>query len=140
MPDPKLPILAIDFDGVVHKYSDGWRKGEIYDTITPGFFDWALEAQKHFTLIIHSSRASTEFGKSQIRQWLDLQLQDWENAGGKRPIKIEITSAKPPAFLTIDDRCVRFDGHWDSPTLHPEALKQFKPWMTKMAKLPEPAT
>ena len=37
---------------------------------------------------------------------------------------LQFPEHKPPAFLTIDDRVLRFDGSW--PTI--ETITDFKPW------------
>ena len=123
------PTLAIDFDGVIHGYRDGWRQGQIYDDPVPGFFDWAAEAQEHFTLVIHSSRAANLFGVDQITSWLHQHHALWQAAKEGRPsIAIRVADEKPPAWLTIDDRCLRFDGNWADPALDPDAILAFKPW------------
>ena len=125
----RLPILSLDFDGVIHDYGKGWQNGRIYGNATTGFFEWAAEAAKKFTLVIHSSRAHTKEGADAIDQWL---LEQAEKAGlnGQALIELFIIQAeKPPALLTIDDRCVRFDGDWSDPKLDPETLREFKPWM-----------
>lgn len=130
----RKPTIALDFDGVVHAYSRGWQDGKVYDTVTPGFFIWAIEAAKHFRLVIHSSRANNEFGQDQIREWL--KTQALHSAGvlkGEIP-PIEISATKPPAWITIDDRCVRFNGDWFDPALLPEALLAFRPWMQREDK------
>jgi hypothetical protein len=46
----------------------------------------------------------------------------------RRMPHIKFTATKPPAWLTIDDRCVRFDGDWSDPALSVEGIKAFKPW------------
>jgi hypothetical protein len=128
MPADRKPILAIDFDGVIHRYRRGWQDGRIYDPVTAGFFEWAIQADKLFTLVIHSSRAKDQM--AEMRDWLGVQWENWlrkTDYDGEMPT-FEITAVKPPAWLTIDDRCVRFDGHWNEAELRPELLQMYKPW------------
>jgi len=120
------PILCVDFDGVIHDYKHGWRDGSIYGHVTPGFFAWAEQAALQFDLVIHSSRAKTAEGAQAILSWLVVEAEAFGNpalAG-----MFEVSAVKPPAFLTIDDRCVRFDGDWSAYELLPAELRSFKPW------------
>jgi hypothetical protein len=129
------PILCIDFDGVVHSYDRGWQDGSIYGEVTSGFFEWAEQAAQHFQLVIYSSRSKTEEGVTAMQLWLVEQRRKWRAAGGmhkiKEPLEFEFAHEKPPSFLTIDDRAIRFKGRWDDPELDPEALRSFKPWMNR---------
>lgn len=121
------PTLCIDFDGVIHSYDKGWQNGEIYGTVVPGFFDWALKAQEVFKLVIYSSRSKTDEGRLAMGKWLAEQMRKWEG----EPIELTMAAEKPAAFLTIDDRCVQFSGDWLSSELDPDVLREFKPWMTR---------
>lgn len=115
--------LCIDFDGVIHSYEHGWKDGSIYGHIVPGFEDWAHEVAKEFDLVIYSSRSKTPSGRSAMKRWLH---SHWKGP----PIpKFEYASTKPPAWLTIDDRCIRFQGRWEWIRL--EVLKEFRPWNDK---------
>ena len=59
------PTIAIDFDGVIHKYSKGWNGGVIDDPV-PGAFEFIDNLFKSgFNVFIHSTRKS-----SQIRNWM----------------------------------------------------------------------
>lgn len=118
-----LPILCVDFDGVIHSYEHGWQGGKIYGTVTDGFFDWLKEAQKFFRVVIYSSRSKDPGGIVDMKRWLA------HHNGGVVPHDLEFAAEKPPAFLTIDDRCVRFDGSWSG--LDPNKLREFKPWMMR---------
>lgn len=125
----QLPILALDFDGVIHDYKHGWREGKLYGHVTPGFFAWAAEAARYFTLVIHTSRAKDEEGVKKIMSWLAYEA---EAAGDINAAALfDIQAEKPPALITIDDRCIRFEGDWSDPALDPSALRAFKPWMMK---------
>jgi hypothetical protein len=126
MPDFK-PTICIDFDGVIHRYSRGWQGGEIYDGMTDGFVAWALRAKEHFTLVIYSSRSSSMPGRLAMQEWLLRQI------GGSGLMLDDFVFAheKPAAWLTIDDRCIRFEGRWD--WLRPEVLLDFKPWYAPKA-------
>lgn len=129
------PTLCVDFDGVIHSYEKGWQNGVIYGTVTPGFFEWAEQASKHFELVIYSSRSKTEAGVMAMGQWLVEQRKAWRAAGGKTesddPLAFDFATQKPAAWLTIDDRAICFRGSWDDPALRPEAMRAFKPWMQK---------
>jgi hypothetical protein len=127
------PTLCIDFDGVIHSYEKGWQNGVIYGDVTPGFFEWAEQAAQHFDLVVYSSRSKTEDGINAMMAWLYEQRKKWRAAGGmheiEAPLSFKFANEKPAAFLTIDDRAVRFEGNWAS--LDPLALRAFKPWNAK---------
>ena len=136
----RKPILCLDFDGVIHGYHDGWKDGTIYGEVTPGFFEWALEAQKHFALVVYSSRSKTDEGRDAMRKWLTekklirtgLYVHDANEP--QRPegyLRLELAYHKPPAFLTIDDRGLTFTGSWDD--FSPEKLLAFIPWNKREA-------
>jgi hypothetical protein len=126
------PTLCVDFDGVIHSYERGWQNGEIYGTVTRGFFEWVERVRHDFELVIYSSRSKDEAGIIAMTLWLHEQRNAWIKAGGQRhptePLTFNFADKKPAAWLTIDDRCVRFDGSWDNPLLESEALRRFKPW------------
>lgn len=130
---PGLPILCVDFDGVIHDYKHGWRNGEIYGALTEGFVDWLLLAQTHFRVVIYSSRSSVPAGVEAMKTWLARQN------GGVMPPGLEFAHEKPPAMLTIDDRCIRFDGSWLDPQLNPERMRKFVPWMLQPEEKPDAA-
>jgi hypothetical protein len=125
---PYKPILCLDFDGVIHRYSKGWQDGSIYDDVTEGFFDWAEKAKEYFKLVIYSSRSKTDEGVMQMSLWLQKQRSAWANKSGVTTItEFEFAHEKPPAFLTIDDRALCFSGTWA--IFDPQILRGFKPWM-----------
>ena len=113
------PVLCLDFDGVIHRYSRGWQDGALYDPPTEGFRQWAEQAAEHFRLVIYSaSRSNNAGGVSAMKAWLAAhRLAD---------LPLEFAHAKPAAFLTIDDRAVCFTGDWSQ--FDPATLRRFKPW------------
>lgn len=119
-----LPILCVDFDGVIHDYRDGWQGGRIYGNVTDGFFAWLEQAQRLFRVVVYSSRSKDEDGVKAMKSWLAQQN------GGILPDGLEFANEKPPAFLTIDDRALTFNGSWGE--FEPGKLRDFRPWM--MAK------
>lgn len=127
----RKPTICLDFDGCIHRYRHGWREGTIYDEVVEGFFEWAFEAQESFKLTIYSSRSQDDNGIRQMREWLRIQTAHWRShhessVYAKTPLYIDFASHKPAAFLTIDDRALRFDGDWS--VFKPEELLQFKSW------------
>lgn len=123
------PIICIDFDGVIHSYEHGWRNGEIYGTVTKGFFEWAQEMAKHFTLVIYSSRSKDIDDRGNMYRWFRDRWNEWMRASQNVTLHIDdftFAHEKPSAFITIDDRCICFDGDWSKITA--ESIFNFKPW------------
>lgn len=94
-------VIAIDFDGVIHKYSKRWFNGSIYDEPVEG----AVEAIKELTdlgysIIIHTTRQPTR------------EMMDWiHKYFGELPVKV--IGTKPKAICYIDDRAIRFTNWKD---------------------------
>jgi len=109
------PILCLDFDGVLHLYSEGWLGlTAIYDPSTPGALEFVREAQEHFEVVIYSTRARTLAGRRAIRVWLFRHGFP----------ELEVTFEKPHALVTLDDRAIQFTGTFPDP----QTLLDFKPW------------
>jgi len=115
----KKPILCLDFDGVIHSYTTQWLGATVIpDPPVPGAFEFIAYASPLFDVQIYSSRSKEQGGIDAMYQWMI------EYAG---PAKlVTFCHEKPPAFLTIDDRAICFDGDWSK--LDPEELLKFKPW------------
>lgn len=132
------PTICIDFDGVIHSYDKGWQDGTIYGSVVPGFFEWMERVRDQFKLVIYSSRSKDDTGVIAMAAWLHAQRNAWIKAGGTRdpttPLEIEFTHEKPAAWLTIDDRAIRFTGDWSAPELQADAMRSFKPWNVEQKK------
>lgn len=126
------PTICIDFDGVIHSYEHGWRNGEIYGTVTPGFWEWAARMKDRFTLVIYSSRSKDIDMRGAMWRWMQDQWKIWADDQDENPIAMisftdfQFAHEKPSAFITIDDRCICFDGDWSKITA--ESVFNFKPW------------
>lgn len=113
--------VAFDFDGVIHKYREGWKDGSIYDEPNRDI----VELMKYLCswgapCVIMSTR-----DPEQIKEWWDKQDFGIE-AEVLKPKKgtvfdpdeifytsttvIGITNMKIPAQLYIDDRAYRYEG------------------------------
>ena len=123
-----MRTIAIDFDGVIHKYSKGWADGSIYDDPISGAFEFIREAMKTHTIFVFSSRSPW-----QIKRWINNYLitHDPEFDTGfsvygfeaevipfwkkfwDKPNRLGITRRKLPAEMYIDDRAIRFSGSFE---------------------------
>jgi hypothetical protein len=118
------PILCLDFDGVIHSYSSGWKGADVIpDPPVLGAIEFIARALERFSIAIYSSRSGQPGGIYAMRKWL---RKHWLEMGlpGDRETEIEWPTEKPAAFITIDDRALTFDGTW--PDL--DTLLAFKPW------------
>lgn len=122
------PVLCVDFDGVIHSYSSGWKGADVVsDDAVPGAMQWLRSALERFTVCIYSSRTSQPGGITAMRQaigrWsVDQRSSDHEDLSWLG--ELQFPEQKPAAFLTLDDRAVCFTGTWPSV----DDLAAFKPW------------
>lgn len=107
--------IAVDFDGPIHSFHDGWRDGEIYGYPVPGCKE-ALKRLKNngFEIAVHTARIVDFNGDlnegrlNALKIWLD-----------ENEIPYDFIEPKIPAILYIDDRAVNCnpvfheDMNWD---------------------------
>lgn len=148
---PHKKILCLDFDGVLHSYTSGWKGARnIPDPPVPGAIVFLLDAMEHFDVCVLSSRSHQWGGRRAMKRWLMKHIADHiaNDIAHKRWLarcdaittnrllkegerqakyivrKIGFPRYKPPAHVTIDDRAVTFNGMWPVP----RALLMFQPW------------
>lgn len=114
------PIVAFDFDGVIHSYVSGWKGLEnCPDPVVEGIGDVIENLRKDgFKVVVHSSRCKLRPGIMAVKNYLE-----------KNNIVVDdVVSEKPSSVVNIDDRAICFDGTTDKLV---EQIKKFKPWMKK---------
>lgn len=125
----RKPILCVDFDGVVHSYTSGWKGAEnIPDAPVPGALEFLQDSLHHFRVMIFSSRSNTFTGRHAMQMWLEryASMSSWSHEWW---LEIEWPEYKPSAFLTIDDRAITFTGRWPSMG----EMTSFQPWWQKVS-------
>lgn len=132
------PILCVDFDGVIHSYTSGWKGATVIpDPPVKGALRWLWKATEWWNVQIYSSRSKDPEARRAMGRWMleHSRLEFGEghpmcmadDDGDIGPVyPIGFAYEKPSAFLTIDDRAVCFEGDWNE--LDAYDLTQFKPW------------
>ena len=93
--------IALDFDGVLHSYANGWTGPVPKDPPIEGSLKFVADLfELGYNVVVFSCRAETKRGKDGITNWLQ------EN---HFPL-MDISHEKPQAILYIDDHGFRFDG------------------------------
>lgn len=126
----KLPILCLDFDGVIHSYNSGWQGAHIItDPMVPGTELFLRDAVKKFDVAIFSSRSHQDGGLYAMRSYIQTKLRLFFSREMADFIfsRLDFPFVKPPAFVTLDDRALQFTGVW--PDVN--ELLTFKPWNKK---------
>ena len=129
----KKLILLVDFDGCIHSYTSPWvNEFTIPDPPVPGALKWLWKATEWFDVHIYSSRSKSEAGRDAMKAWMlqhsaaEFDPEHPMRGEDGREYPITFSHEKPPAFLTIDDRAIPFEGDWSE--IEPADLLNFKPW------------
>lgn len=130
-------LLCLDFDGVLHSYTSGWQgAGVVRDPPVPGAMQFlgAVFEDQRFNVAIYSSRSKNLLGRYAMKRWLSLNLllafgnraspRSWDLLADDIYDWVQWPWFKPAAFVTLDDRAMRFRGSW--PAL--ATLDTFEPY------------
>ena len=100
----RMKTVCLDFDGVIHSYTSGWKGLTVIPDPPIHRVDQAIaRLRKNYRVVVHSSRCCSEEGIQAIVEWLD-----------KNSIEVdEVCEHKPPASIYVDDRAIAFTGDWD---------------------------
>jgi hypothetical protein len=140
--EDRLPILAVDFDGVLHSYGSGWLGADrIPDPPTPGAMRFLAGAVDCFDTVVVSSRLTPSEFERAVNYPALLAMQDWlfrhltaelgDEEGRAVLGKLRFLATRPPAHVTLDDRAITFCGTFPDP----KTLRWFEPW-TKRERPP----
>lgn len=124
------PILCLDFDGVIHSYTSGWKGADVIsDPMVERTEEFLKEAVEKFEVHIFSSRSHQTGGIEAMKEYIHYGLiEKYRKVEADCIIYLlKFPLEKPPAFLTIDDRAIQFTGVW--PDIN--ELLTFKPWNKK---------
>ncbi|MFA5238346.1 MAG: hypothetical protein WC476_01385 [Phycisphaerae bacterium] len=98
--------ICLDFDGVIHKYSQGWQGGNLYDEPIDGAIESICElCQAGYKLVILTARCEKH---NEILDWFKDEAAKRGLCNCRKVNCPEVTNIKPPARVYIDDRGIRF--------------------------------
>lgn len=109
--------VAVDFDGVVHRYSRGWLDGTIYDKPVSGAKISLGALMERYAVYIHTSR-----DPQTVAEWIYYEMGIPTQVSMKVPPDSEplefwneqgillVTNRKLPAIAYIDDRAIFFEN------------------------------
>lgn len=101
--------LMIDFDGVIHKYTE-WNNGKLNEETIPGTKEAIDILKNKYEIVIFTARASEVNNSPEKTKMLLVDLKRWLD---EHDIYYDqITAEKLGAVAYIDDRAIRFNGDW----------------------------
>lgn len=107
-------VLAIDFDGVIHRSSKGFHDGTIYDDPIEGSIESLIQlSEMGFELIIYTCKANPERPLIDGKNGIDL-IWDWLDKHGLKKVISNVVWGKPWALIYIDDKGYKFENWKDT--------------------------
>lgn len=111
-------VIAIDFDGVIHSFEDGFGDGTIYGTLVEGAKEAIIELSKKYKIVIYTAKAKKDRPLINGKTGIEL-VQEWLDKNNLGSYIYEITAEKPRCICYVDDKCIRFEN-WS------QVMKDFK--------------
>lgn len=70
-----LPNIVLDFDGVIHSYTSGWKGPRVItDPVVPGAMEFLYEMSEHYQIAISSSRSHYFGGRRAMKKYIKKNL------------------------------------------------------------------
>jgi len=103
------PILCVRFDGVIHEYNAGWRLAStvILGAPVKGAFSFLASADSFFCVCVVSERNIDPLSLRSVHRWF--KQHGWPVVD-RRPARLLFPQRQPESFISIDDRCLCFEG------------------------------
>lgn len=123
--------IGLDFDGVIHEYDHHWVGAQfITGKPVPGAIDFLRNLSKDecFEIYILSSRSNNPEFEPALKEWLHNNGLEYEYISD-----IKVVANKPPLWIYIDDRAMKFTGIFPSM----KELIDFTSWDMEENKKPE---
>ena len=109
-----MKTVLVDLDGVLNEYC-----GDYKEDFIPALREHAKEfleiLSKNYKVVIFSSRP-------------EKLVQKWIKENSLSSYIDYVTKEKKPAFVQLDDRCIKFNGNYTDAI---ENIKNFKPFWKK---------
>ena len=103
--------ILIDLDGVLNEYKGDYDKNHI-PNIKEGALDFLQDLSQNYELYLFTTRDI-------------IKAQSWLVENKIEKFFSGVINQKIPAYLIIDDRCVCFDGNYNSVL---SKIKNFRIW------------
>lgn len=134
-------IIAVDFDGVVHDYTEGWKGGKIYGKPVQTS-RWALGylCRHGHQVLIYTCRAYSGTVNGRKVRGKKREIAAWMKQHAIPYTEIWTGRGKPAADIYVDDRAVEFRGHWPVTLEH---ILKFSTWQghrTRQDEIKQPRT
>lgn len=109
----KQRTIAVDFDGVIHGYSKGWKDGSIYDIPKAGAAK-ALATLQYlgFYIVIYSTRNVDRMVDGVLVKGMADQVEAYLKIHNIPFNEVWTKPEKPLCVCFIDDNAVHFDN-WE---------------------------
>jgi hypothetical protein len=132
-----MRTIAVDFDGVIHTYENGWADGSIYGDFTSGAIAALSALMQKYAVYILTSR-----NPRQVARWIERQSGHgiectthvpWSGRWTRQGYLL-VTNRKLPHFTLIDDRVIQWKT-W-SQALTALAMKVMKEEESRRDEMP----
>lgn len=114
--------ICIDFDGVIHDYSNGWQGVDVFGKPVSGAKEGTAALKKAgWSIIIYTTRNDSQA----LRSWLQDNNISYDNINVNPNQPEGSEKGKLIANVYLDDRGILFDGNWEKAI---ERTLAFTPW------------